>query len=54
MENSEATQAINNCQQALNIRREPGVLCDSAEAYLAAEMFDDGNLISYIFYSTEV
>ncbi|XP_011707323.1 PREDICTED: dnaJ homolog subfamily C member 3 [Wasmannia auropunctata] len=40
-ESSEATHAISNCQEALNIRREPGVLCDSAEAYLAAEMFDD-------------
>ncbi|XP_077258319.1 dnaJ homolog subfamily C member P58IPK [Temnothorax americanus] len=40
-ETSETTQAIDNCQQALNIRREPNVLCDSAEAYLAAEMFDD-------------
>lgn len=45
---SDTTQAINNCQKALNIRREPGVLCDSAEAYLAAEMFDDGNLVLYI------
>lgn len=47
-ENSETTQAINNCQKALNIRREPNMLCDSAEAYLAAEMFDDGNLVLYI------
>lgn len=49
-ENSETTQAINNCQEALNIRREPGVLCDSAEAYLVAEMFDDGKF--YIFSNT--
>lgn len=41
---SEATQAINNCQAALKIKREPELICDSAEAYLAAEMFDDGNL----------
>lgn len=40
---SETTDAINNCQEALKIRKEPGVICDSAEAYLAAEMFDDGN-----------
>lgn len=39
---SEASQAIKNCQDALRIRKEPGVYCDSAEAYLAAEMFDDG------------
>jgi hypothetical protein len=40
--NSEPTRAIENCKQALKIIREPGVICDSAEAYLAAEMFDDG------------
>lgn len=40
---SEATDAIKNCQEALKIRKEPNVICDSAEAYLAAEMFDDGN-----------
>jgi len=40
--NSEATRAIENCKQALKIMREPGIICDSAEAYLAAEMFDDG------------
>ncbi|XP_076639139.1 dnaJ homolog subfamily C member P58IPK [Colletes latitarsis] len=39
--NSESSQAINNCQEALKMRKEPGVYCDSAEAYLAAEMFDD-------------
>ncbi|XP_029661744.1 dnaJ homolog subfamily C member 3 [Formica exsecta] len=38
---SDATHAINNCQKALQIRREPDVICDSAEAYLAGEMFDD-------------
>ncbi|XP_015438572.1 PREDICTED: dnaJ homolog subfamily C member 3 [Dufourea novaeangliae] len=39
--NSDTSQAINNCQEALKLRKEPGVYCDSAEAYLAAEMFDD-------------
>ncbi|XP_070148966.1 dnaJ homolog subfamily C member 3 [Polyergus mexicanus] len=38
---SDATHAINNCQKALQMRREPDVFCDSAEAYLAGEMFDD-------------
>ncbi|XP_063990335.1 dnaJ homolog subfamily C member 3 [Diachasmimorpha longicaudata] len=33
--------AIKHCQEAVKIRREPGILCDSAEAYLNAEMFDD-------------
>ncbi|XP_078033112.1 dnaJ homolog subfamily C member P58IPK [Augochlora pura] len=34
-------QAITNCQEALKMRKEPDVYCDMAEAYLAAEMFDD-------------
>ncbi|XP_015595178.1 dnaJ homolog subfamily C member 3 isoform X2 [Cephus cinctus] len=34
-------EAIKSCQDAMKIRREPGILCDSAEAYLAAEMYDD-------------
>nr|XP_031830911.1 dnaJ homolog subfamily C member 3 [Nomia melanderi] len=34
-------EAIKNCKEALKIRKEPGVYCDSAEAYLASEMFDD-------------
>ncbi|XP_050455607.1 dnaJ homolog subfamily C member 3 [Cataglyphis hispanica] len=38
---SDATHAINNCKKALQIRREPDLICDSAEAYLAGEMFDD-------------
>lgn len=43
-DNSETTQAINNCKEALKIKKETNILCDSADAYLAAEMFDDGNL----------
>ncbi|XP_043508586.1 dnaJ homolog subfamily C member 3 [Frieseomelitta varia] len=39
--NSEPSQAIKNCHEALNIRKEASVYCDRAEAYLAAEMFDD-------------
>ncbi|XP_003699497.1 dnaJ homolog subfamily C member P58IPK [Megachile rotundata] len=38
---TESSQAIKHCQEALKIRKEPGVYCDSAEAYLSAEMFDD-------------
>ena len=37
-----STHAVSNCQEALKIRRDPDVLCDSAEANLAAEMYDDG------------
>ncbi|XP_076247266.1 dnaJ homolog subfamily C member P58IPK [Calliopsis andreniformis] len=40
-ETSEPSLAIKNCQEAVSIRKEPGVFCDKAEAYLAAEMFDD-------------
>lgn len=39
--NNEPSQAVKSCQEALQVRREPALLCDSAEAYLAAEMFDD-------------
>ncbi|GAB1866921.1 DnaJ-like protein subfamily C member 3 [Camponotus japonicus] len=38
---SNTTYAIRNCQEALEIKKEPDLICDSAEAYLAAEMFDD-------------
>ncbi|XP_076662485.1 dnaJ homolog subfamily C member P58IPK [Halictus rubicundus] len=37
----DTNQAISNCQEALTMRKEPEIYCDSAEAYLAAEMFDD-------------
>lgn len=40
--NSEPSEAIKECQKALKIRKEAAIYCDSAEAYLAAEMFDDG------------
>lgn len=43
---SEPELAIRSCQDALEIRREPGILCDSAEAYLASEMYDDGELFT--------
>ncbi|XP_066603590.1 dnaJ homolog subfamily C member 3 [Prorops nasuta] len=39
--NNKPEQAVTHCQSALDIRREPGLLCDSAEAYLAAELYDD-------------
>lgn len=39
--NQEPTQAIKNCHEALKVRKEAAVYCDRAEAYLAAEMFDD-------------
>lgn len=39
--NAKPSSAVKSCNDALNIRKEPGILCDSADAYLAAEMFDD-------------
>lgn len=47
--NQEPTQAIKNCHEALKIRKEAAVYCDRAEAYLAAEMFDDGKLYIYSY-----
>ncbi|XP_014599598.1 PREDICTED: dnaJ homolog subfamily C member 3 [Polistes canadensis] len=39
--NSEPNRAVKSCQEALKIREEPSTLCDSAEAYLANELYDD-------------
>uniref|UniRef100_U5ET46 Putative dsrna-activated protein kinase inhibitor p58 n=1 Tax=Corethrella appendiculata TaxID=1370023 RepID=U5ET46_9DIPT len=35
------SQAISQCREALDIYRDPNVLCDRAEAYLGTEMYDD-------------
>lgn len=40
------TAAIKKCREALDIHKDPGVLCDRAEAYLESEMFDDGEFIN--------
>lgn len=40
--NSEPDLAVKNCRAAVEIQRDPETLCDSAEAYLAAELYDDG------------
>ncbi|XP_031780298.1 dnaJ homolog subfamily C member 3 [Nasonia vitripennis] len=39
--NSEAELAIENCRAVVEIQRDPDTLCDSAEAYLSADQFDD-------------
>lgn len=36
------TLAIRKCGEAIELHKEPSVLCDRAEAYLETEMFDDG------------
>lgn len=37
--------AIGKCREALELHKDPGVLCDRAEAYLESEMFDDGKFL---------
>lgn len=38
------TAAIGKCREALELHKDPSVLCDRADAYLETEMFDDGKL----------
>ncbi|XP_033225841.1 dnaJ homolog subfamily C member 3 [Belonocnema kinseyi] len=38
---NKVSDAIKSCDEAFRIRKEPGILCDRAEAYLAGEMYDD-------------
>ena len=40
--NSQPDLAIKNCHEAVKIQRDPETLCDSAEAHLEAELYDDG------------
>lgn len=41
VKNEQYTEAIQHCREALDIYKDPQVLCDRAEAYLGTEMFDD-------------
>ena len=43
--NSDSELAVKNCQAAVKLQRDPDTLCDSAEAYLTADMFDDGKFL---------
>lgn len=36
------TAAIGQCREALELHKDPSVLCDRAEAYLETEMYDEG------------
>lgn len=36
------SEAIGYCREALELQKDPGVLCDRAEAYMETDMFDDG------------
>lgn len=40
----EYVKAVEICRQALELHKDPSVLCDRAEAYLETEMYDDGKL----------
>ncbi|XP_059618754.1 dnaJ homolog subfamily C member 3 [Phlebotomus argentipes] len=35
------TQAVTRCREALELHKDPSVLCDRAEAFIGTEMFDD-------------
>ncbi|XP_046741503.1 dnaJ homolog subfamily C member 3 [Diprion similis] len=39
--NNDPAKAIESCHDALEIQRDPGLFCDRAEAYIAAEQYDD-------------
>lgn len=41
----EYPKAINVCHDALQLHKDPSVLCDRAEAYLETEMYDDGEFL---------
>lgn len=38
----QVTLSLQYCREALEIHRDPSVLCDRAEAYLASDMYDEG------------
>lgn len=38
------TEAVTFCQKALNIKEEPRLYCEMADANIANEMFDEGEL----------
>lgn len=41
MRDEQHTKALSHCSEALTIMRDAQILCDRAEAYIGAEMFDD-------------
>lgn len=42
------SEAIGHCREALELQKDPNVLCDRAEAYIETDMFDDGKLNSHL------
>lgn len=43
-------QAITFCQKALNIKEEPRLYCEMADANIADEMFDEGESLEAVYY----
>ncbi|XP_014246466.1 dnaJ homolog subfamily C member 3 [Cimex lectularius] len=41
LKNNQPSESISACSSALDISRDPEVLCDRAEAYIAMDMFDE-------------
>lgn len=46
LHSEEFALSLQYCQEALDINRTPDVHCDKAEAYIATEMYDEGNFFS--------
>lgn len=46
LKDEQYTLAIRKCGEAIELHKDPSVLCDRAEAYLETEMFDDGKLLN--------
>lgn len=42
LKDEQYTMAIRKCGEAIELHKDPSVLCDRADAYLETEMFDDG------------
>lgn len=42
MKSGDYVKAVSVCGEALDLHKDPSVLCDRAEAYLETEMYDDG------------
>lgn len=43
-------EAIAHCREALELQKDPSVLCDRAEAYVETDMFDDGKFFYCLLF----
>lgn len=46
----QVTQSLQHCREALELHKDPAVLCDRAEAYIASDMFDEGTFSLGLFF----